>query len=224
MTFNPDIHHRRSIRLKEYDYSSVGAYFVTACTQERLCLFGDIADGVMCLNDAGRMVADWWLRLPDRFPGVAVDEYVVMPNHFHGIITITDNADTSPVGAPPCGCPGFDVSPPCGCPGFDVSPPCGCPPLDSTAKSGRPRGAAPTLGDVIDWFKTMTTNAYIKGVKNADWPPFPGRFWQRNYYERVIRDDAELNGIREYIQCNPANWAGDENFNAVLATICKGNS
>ena len=61
----------------------------------------------------------------------------------------------------------------------------------------------------MDWFKTMTTNAYIAGVKQSGWPPFPGRLWQRNYYERIIRDDGELSGIREYIRLNPVKWADD---------------
>lgn len=95
MTYNPDIHHRRSIRLREYDYSSNGAYFVTICAQGRACLFGDILDGEMRLNDAGRMVAEWWVKLPGKFPNVALDEYVVMPNHFHGIICIV-GAGSSP--------------------------------------------------------------------------------------------------------------------------------
>jgi len=64
----------------------------------------------------------------------------------------------------------------------------------------------------MDWFKTMTTNAYIRGVKQSDWPPFPGRLWQRNYYERIVRDEAELGAIREYIAANPANWADDEEY------------
>ena len=182
MTYNPDIHHRHSIRLREYDYSSVGAYFVTICAQGRECLFGDFAAGELRLNDAGRMVAEWWGKLPEKFPHVTLEEYVIMPNHFHGIVMITA------VGAPPCGCP----------------------PLSS--KSGQPHGAAPTVGDLMDWFKTMTTNAYIKSVKLLDWPPFPGRLWQRNYYERIIRNDAELAAIQEYILFNPVNWAEDEEY------------
>ena len=98
MTFNPDIHHhRRSIRLREYDYSAGGAYFVTICVQGRECLFGEITDCEMRLNDAGRQVEAVWMRLPGRFPQVGLDEYMIMPNHFHGIIVITDDAD--PVGA-----------------------------------------------------------------------------------------------------------------------------
>ncbi len=72
--------------------------------------------------------------------------------------------------------------------------------------AGRPHGAAPTLGDVMDWFKTMTTNAYIRGVKEHAWPSFPGRLWQRNYYERIIRDEREWGLARKYIFENPLKW------------------
>ena len=214
MTYNPDIHHRHSIRLREYDYSSVGAYFVTICAQGRECLFGDFAAGELRLNDAGRMVAEWWGKLPEKFPHVTLEEYVIMPNHFHGIVMITA------VGAPPCGCPPLTSKPrqphgDCPC----VVPKSGRP--HGAVESGSPRGAVnngqphgvtPTVGDLMDWFKTMTTNAYIKSVKLLDWPPFPGRLWQRNYYERIIRNDAELAAIQEYILFNPVNWAEDEEY------------
>ena len=97
--FNPQIHHRRSIRLKDYDYSQSGAYFITICTQKRECLFGEIVDGEMRLNDAGQMVQTTWDELPKHYTGIEIDEFVVMPNHFHGIILIHD------VGAGPCACP-----------------------------------------------------------------------------------------------------------------------
>jgi len=99
MTYNPDIHHRRSIRLKEFDYSSPNAYFVTISVQERECLFGKIVDGKLWANDSGAMVSEWWIKLPEKFPGVTLDEFVVMPNHLHGIIAF--------VGADPCVCPGL---------------------------------------------------------------------------------------------------------------------
>jgi REP element-mobilizing transposase RayT len=84
MSYNPEIHHRRSVRLREYDYSAAGAYFVTICVQGRECLFGEIADGTVRLNVAGQMIEQCWLQLPERFSQVEVDEYVIMPNHFHG--------------------------------------------------------------------------------------------------------------------------------------------
>ena len=89
MTYDPERHHRRSIRLKGYDYAQAGAYFVTVCAEGRECSFGTIIDGVMRLNDAGRMVERWWLELNNKYPTVDTDEYSVMPNHFHGVIVIT---------------------------------------------------------------------------------------------------------------------------------------
>lgn len=86
--YNREIHHRRSIRLKGYDYSQTGVYFVTLCTKGRECLFGDVADGRMVLNDAGRIIQRGWEDLPSRFSSVKLDAFVVMPNHVHGIIAV----------------------------------------------------------------------------------------------------------------------------------------
>jgi len=90
MNYDPVKHHRRSIRLKGYDYSSAGSYFVTICVQHRACLFGEVNDGVMCINDAGEMVQRVWYSLPNRFERACLDTFVVMPNHIHGIIQLTD--------------------------------------------------------------------------------------------------------------------------------------
>jgi putative transposase len=86
MTYNPDIHHRRSIRLQNFDYASAGAYFVTICTQLRECLFGEVVDDVMVANDAGRMVESVWYGLPERFSGIELDAFVILPNHVHFIL------------------------------------------------------------------------------------------------------------------------------------------
>ena len=124
MKYNPDIHHRCSIRLRNYDYSRAGAYFVTICTQNKECLFGEIQDGVMATNEAGSIVAQRWSRLTDKFTSVIIDEYVVMPNHFHGIIAL--------VGADPSVCPARSVVE-----GMDVgADPCVCPPLRVCQDSG----------------------------------------------------------------------------------------
>ncbi len=174
MKNNPDIHHRRSIRLRQYDFSSAGAYFVTICTQGRECLFGEVVDEEMNLNDAGRQVSEWWLKSPGKFPAVALDEYMIMPNHFHGVVVL--------VGADPRVRPDYGA----------------------VENAGGHMG--PPLQRVVQWFKTMTTNAYIRGVNEHGWLPFPGRLWQRNYYERVIRDERELDTARKYIQENPIKW------------------
>ncbi len=90
MRYDPEKHHRRSIRLKGYDYSQAGAYFITIVTQGRVCMFGDVVDGAMCLNDTGRIVAEVWQWLATQYDYVMLDAWVVMPNHLHGIMVITD--------------------------------------------------------------------------------------------------------------------------------------
>ena len=146
--YDPNVHHRRSMRLDGYDYSQEGWYFITICTQDRRCMFGQIIGDRMQLNDAGVMIESWWKKLTGKFPIVRTDEYVVMLNHFHGIVN---------VGAVPCGRPSIHN------------------------ESRQPRGVAPTLADIVHWFKTMTTNQYIRGVKRGDWPTFHKKLWQRNY-------------------------------------------
>jgi len=97
MSSDPNSHHRRFIRLKGYDYTQPGAYFVTICTQNRACLFGEVVDGKMQVNNAGRMVQTVWDGIPVYYAGVSIDAFVVMPNHIHGIVIL--------VGAAPCGRP-----------------------------------------------------------------------------------------------------------------------
>ncbi len=178
-------HRRHSIRLRGYDYSRVGAYFVTVCTQNRQCLFGEIADGEMRLNDAGQMIERWWYELMNKFPESDTDEHIVMPNHFHGIVII--------VGADLRVCPEYGRT-------HRSAPTTGTHP-------SAPTGAS--LPRIIQWFKTMTTNEYARGVKQHEWQTFVGRLWQRNYYEHIIRSDESLHRIREYIINNPGQWAYD---------------
>ncbi len=91
MNYNPQIHHRRSIRLQGYNYAQIGFYFVTICVQNKECLLGDIKQGLMNLNPASKMVRKIWLQLPQRFANIDLDEFVIMPNHFHGLISISIN-------------------------------------------------------------------------------------------------------------------------------------
>jgi putative transposase len=181
-----DRHHRRSIRLKGYDYSLAGAYFVTISTQDRVCVFGDVVAGVMRLNEAGRMVSTEWDTLLARFPGVDLDAFVVMPNHIHGIIVF---ATWVSVGAPLVGAQ-------------DVA-------SNKTIDDRATTRVAPTLGDVVGAFKSRVTVEYTRGVKTKGWPAFRRRLWQRNFYEHIIRNEASLNHIRQYILDNPARWAFD---------------
>ncbi len=151
---------RQSIRLQGYDYSLAGAYFVTICTQRREPLFGDVRDGEMILNDAGDIVEWAWLRLPERFPGIDVDEMTVMPNHIHGVLFLGD-ALTPPLSVP----------------------------------------KATNLAGVVRAFKSITARHVNVLLGRGDRP-----VWQRNYYEHIVRNDEELNRIRQYILDNPANW------------------
>jgi len=167
-----DDHGRRSIRLTNYDYSQEGAYFVTVCIQNRDCLLGEITGAEMGLLDAGWMVMRVWNDMTGRFPGVEAGEFVVMPNHVYGIVT---------VGAPLVG--------------------------DQNHRAGtRP---APTLGDIVGAFKSITTTEYIAGVHQHGWRPFHRRLWQSNYYEHVIRNEHELTLIMEYVNTNHLKWALD---------------
>ena len=177
MPYDNKRHHRRSIRLKGYDYSQAGAYFVTICTQDRECLFGEIVDGKMVLNDAGRMICRWYSELENKYPDIRCDEFICMPNHIHFVIIN--------VGADLC-----------------------VRPCVETSKTGEHAGSP--LRTVVQWFKTMTTNEYIRGVKQHGWTPFSGKLWQRNYYEHIVRNEHEMNRIREYIVNNPLKWETDQ--------------
>lgn len=193
MKYDPEKHHRRSIRLKGADYSQPGAYFITICAQGRKPLFGEIVDGKMCLNDAGKMVDRLWNELKNKFVNIEIDEYAVMPNHFHGIIIV----GASLVGAPN----GTTVSAP-----NYVGAPNGTRPVRAGTRP------APTIGDIVGAFKSLTTNEYIRNAKSGKFPPFEKSIWQRNYYEHIIRNEDDLNCVREYILNNPLNWKNDDLF------------
>lgn len=186
-TYNPKIHHRRSIRLKGYDYSWAGLYFITICCQGRVCRFGDVVKREMVLNDAGTMVENQWLKLPDRFPNIQLHEYVVMPNHFHAILEI--------VGATLVVAHNETVA------------------HNDDSQKGQPQGIAPTcktLGAMVGAFQSIVTVEYIRGVKTLGWKPFDGKLWQRNYWEHIIRNEQSYMTISEYIINNPAKWWDDK--------------
>ena len=219
MAFNPEKHHRRSIRLKGYDYSMAGAYFVTMCVSNRQRLFGNVIDGKMILNEAGRMVETIWMQLAIRFEFIELDEFTVMPNHFHGILVLSGRGESCirPVSDESCIRTDSDES--CICTGRGES--CIRPSTVSGDHKDRPDGTLPgTVGRVIQAFKSISTHEYINGVKHKNWTPFPGKLWQRNYYEHIIRDDESLKRIRAYIINNPLQWAYDRenSAGALLAT------
>jgi len=177
ISYNPDIHHRKSLRLRHYDYSQAGAYFLTICSHYRTCLFGQISHGSMYPNDAGRMVYEAWSELARRYPYVELDAFVVMPNHVHGIMFLDPDSDLA----------------------------------GPHAGSGDAVPERYPFGAIVGAFKSIATVAYIEGVHEHGWPNFPGRLWQRNFYERVLRDERTLDRAREYIANNPAEWATDPN-------------
>ena len=161
MTYNPDRHHRRSIRLPEYDYSQDGTYFITIVCKDRALLLEDIG--------LRSIVEETWLWLEKQYIYVELDEYVIMPNHLHGLVVISgvrgrDGSRTAPTGTP----------------------------------SRKP------LGRLIGAFKTVSTKR-INSIRDTLGLPV----WQRNYYERIVRDEEELNRVRQYIADNPSNWEHD---------------
>ena len=215
-SYNPLKHHRRSIRMQGYDYAQQGLFFVTICIKNRICLFGEIINKEMKLNDAGRMIEKWYAALENKFPDIKCHEYVVMPNHFHCII---ENVGTfvgadagadigASVGADPCVRPDDDGVRPNdegrqSEEGGHIGPP-----LQQNDAILGEHGGSP-LGRVLQWFKTMTTNEYIRNVTSANWPVFEGRLWQRNYWEHIIRNTKSHDNISAYIVNNPYNWETD---------------
>ena len=180
MPYDPEIHHRRSIRLRGYDYSRPGSYYVTLCTQGKEHLFGQILEGEMHRNEWGDHVARCWEWLGQQYPYIALDEWTVMPNHLHGIIVVAEGRGASrsaPVNNP------------------------------ARFRRGASR-SAPTkrkpLGRLVGAFKTVSTDD-INQLRGTPARPL----WQRDFYDHIIRNEDELNKIREYIRTNPLRWASD---------------
>ena len=227
---------RRSIRLKGYDYSQAGLYFITICVQDRKNLFGKIVDGEMILNDAGKMADNEWEKIPGRFTNVQLHEYIIMPNHFHAImeivgatLVVAQNTPTNPVtqnddapdiemfvgdekGQPQGIAPDIEMVV-----GDEKRQPQGIAPDNEMVvgdEKGQPQGIAPTntktVGDIVGAFQSIVTVEYIRGVKQLGWQPFNGKLWQRNYWEHIIRDKKSYQRISEYIINNPKNWKGDK--------------
>jgi len=227
---HPNFHQRRSIRLKGYDYSKAGLYLITICVQNRECLFGEIRPiigaslfgrldiseiqgthkGVpqqeMILNDAGGMIVKWYDELENKYPNIRCHERIVMPNHFHCIIEKMDTIHQGAhVGAPLRGRPNdpnhrHDI--PINVPDHNR--------INQTQYGPDNKKYDATIGEIVGWFKTMTTNEYIRGVKNLGWKRFDGKLWQRNYWEHIIRDDESFDRISQYIQENPSKWNNDQ--------------
>ena len=229
---NPNFHQRQSIRLKGYDYSKAGLYFITICAQHRECLFGEIrpiirADlrvcpndpmnaivplQIMILNDAGEMIVKWYDELENKYPKIRCHERIVMPNHFHCIIEKMDTIHQGAhVGAPLRGRLDDPYRP--NDPNHRLDDPIIVPDhnhIKQTQYGPDNKKYDTTIGEVVGWFKTMTTNEYIRDVKNQAWKRFDGKLWQRNYWEQIIRNDDSYHQISEYIIQNPMKWDDDQ--------------
>ncbi|MBU1625772.1 hypothetical protein KKB18_00205 [bacterium] len=185
--FDPIKHHRHSIRLENYDYSLNGAYFVTLCTYNRECILGDIIDGEMVLNNYGNIVSEEWINSSKIRKELILDEFIIMPNHIHGI-TIIQNPREQVVGAS-----GTRPRQSCGLPKI---------PPEKDKLKGTPRKS---LGSFIIGFKASVTKRINKINKTNEM-----LLCQRNYYDHIIRCENELIKIRKYIQGNPINWHLDK--------------
>jgi REP element-mobilizing transposase RayT len=152
----PAVPTRKGQRLREFDYTRAGHYFITVCTLDRRCLFGEIRDGGLAPSAIGRVVEQCWRDLPTRFDVVELDAFVLMPNHVHGLLRIGESARTS-------------------------------------------------LPDLLRVFKSQSAHL-SRALRSAVQAPM----WQRGYYERIVRDEADLDRIRDYIVDNPYKWDLDE--------------
>ena len=162
-------HNRRNIRLKRCDCSKPGAYFITVCTQNRKCLSGDIINAVTVLNDYGNTTVESWKWLENRYKHVKPDEWIIFPNHIHGILWLTDTGGYTGV------------------------------------SRNAPTDQLKSPGSIVGAFKTYSSRQIDKLRNN------PGKLvWPRNYYERVIRNEDELNKARENIVKNPKQWEIDK--------------
>lgn len=177
-----DLKQRKLQRLKEYDYGQNGAYFITICTQDRLSLFASIENGKLELNHSGKMVFDKFIEIPKYYPTIVIDNFVVMPNHLHGIVMIHNERTTQNTRTT----------------------------QDTGTTQGS--FPTVTLSDCIQRFKTLTTKLYIDEVKKGNYPCFDKKIWQKSFHGHIIRNEHEYQEINEYIETNPLKWEEDKYF------------
>lgn len=169
MVYKKNKHRPNSMRLKDFNYSSVGAYFITICTKNREHYFGEIINGKLEETTQSKICMACWLDLPKHYNNCIVDEFIVMPDHVHGIIFIK-NPDYVGAGLKP-------------------------------APTGNIKIKPYSISEIVRGFKTFTSRK-INEFENT-----PGRqFWQTRFYDHIIRNDDELNKIRQYIINNPKQW------------------
>ncbi len=191
MPYDRNRHHRRSIRLRGYDYASAGMYFVTICVQDRACQLGHIVDGKVALSEFGEIVDRRWQAIPEHFPDVTLDAYIVMPNHIHGIVVIGRSEASEG--------PAADMTSTAGVGAQHAAP------LPRIAENWAGRRVTPgSLGAIVRSFKAAVTREVNAACET------PGTlFWQRNYWEHIVRTAEEYERICTYIISNPALWADD---------------
>ena len=185
-------HHRRSIRLKGYDYSQAGLYFITICCQDRICRFGKIENNEMILNEYGQIAFDEWMKLIERFSNFELDVFQIMPNHVHGIIrvgaTLAVAQNDDDIGDDIGGNIGDNI-------GGNIR---------ATAR------VVPTdigMPGIVGAYKSLVVNGCLKIYKSKN--KIMGKLWQRNYYEHIIRNEQSYQRISEYIINNPSKWKED---------------
>ena len=190
--YNPEIHHRHSVRLQDYDYSLEGLYFITVCAQDKKCLFGKITDGKMELNEAGQIVESELIKTPQVRPNMVIHEHIIMPNHIHFIIQIThrrgglnppDNANATNPTNDETNIVNVLGNAQTGCIQGGFNPPVQC---------------ANTIGSMVRGFKSAVT-------KRIGHPVF-----LRNYFEHIIRNQHSYEEISDYILTNPLRWEKDQ--------------
>jgi REP element-mobilizing transposase RayT len=193
MTYNPDIHKRQSIRLKGYDYSQSGLYFITICCYQRECLFGNIINSQIILNDFGQLIKEEWLKSAEIRKEIELDDFVIMPNHFHGIVIINQEINSDFMKN--------DVDFQDNNVGANGRSP------RQQIQSSRPKISMKpkSISSLIAGFKSATTKK-INIIRNTPQNPV----WQGNYYDHIIRNDESLARIREYVQNNPLSWENDQ--------------
>jgi REP element-mobilizing transposase RayT len=187
VTFDARTHHRRSIRLAGYDYTLAGGYFVTLVVKEREDLFGVVVEGEMVLNPFGKVVREMWLGIQKHYPHVRLDEFCVMPNHFHGILILTDDGRGGSVQANSLAHQDDSMSANNGQAMSQTRP---------IKRHGLP--------EIIRAFKSFSARK-INHMRGTPGTPV----WQRNYYEHIIRNERELFAIQRYIRDNPQKWGLD---------------
>lgn len=187
MSYHSDMHHRRSVRLKEYDYSSEGLYFITICTQDKKCMFGRIADENMYLNETGRMMERELMRTQQIRPNMVIHEYVIMPNHIHFIVEITH-------------CRG-GLNPP------DDTNETNVINIMGNGQRGCIQGG---FNPPLRWANTI--GSMVRGLKSSMTKQLGRSIFQRNYYEHIIRNQHSYEEISDYIITNPSRWEKDQLF------------